>query len=76
MCNHEGANPFLLRQNATLFRNAENHLLRQRSFGKKRSVFLYCYRYKAGMAELVYAPDLGSGGETRGGSSPSTRTKN
>lgn len=27
------------------------------------------------MAELVYAPDLGSGGETRGGSSPSTRTK-
>ncbi len=27
------------------------------------------------MAELVDAPDLGSGGENRGGSSPSARTK-
>ena len=29
----------------------------------------------AGVAELVDAPDLGSGGENRGGSSPSARTK-
>lgn len=29
----------------------------------------------AGVAELVDAPDLGSGGESRGGSSPSARTK-
>ena len=28
----------------------------------------------AGVAELVDAPDLGSGGESRGGSSPSART--
>jgi hypothetical protein len=28
----------------------------------------------AGVAELVDAPDLGSGGENRGGSSPSART--
>ncbi len=31
-------------------------------------------RYNAGMAELVDAPDLGSGAERRGGSTPSTRT--
>jgi hypothetical protein len=31
---------------------------------------------KAGVAELVDALDLGSSGETRGGSSPSTRTEN
>ena len=30
----------------------------------------------AGMAELVDAPDLGSGDESCGGSSPSTRTTN
>ena len=29
----------------------------------------------AGVAELVDAPDLGSGAVRRGGSSPSTRTK-
>jgi hypothetical protein len=29
----------------------------------------------AGVAELVDAPDLGSGGENRGGSIPSARTK-
>jgi hypothetical protein len=29
----------------------------------------------AGVAELVDAPDLGSGGENHGGSSPSARTK-
>ena len=32
---------------------------------------LYC----AGVVELVDTPDLGSGGESRGGSSPFTRTK-
>jgi hypothetical protein len=31
-------------------------------------------RAGAGVAELVDAPDLGSGGENRGGSSPSART--
>ena len=30
--------------------------------------------WRAGVAELVDAPDLGSGGENRGGSSPSART--
>ena len=30
----------------------------------------------AGVAKLADAPDLGSGGATRGGSSPSTRTTN
>jgi hypothetical protein len=30
---------------------------------------------KAGVAKLVDAPDLGSGAERRGGSSPSTRTQ-
>lgn len=30
----------------------------------------------AGVAELADAPDLGSGGEIRGGSSPLARTKN
>ena len=30
--------------------------------------------YQAGVAELADAPDLGSGGETRVGSSPITRT--
>ena len=30
---------------------------------------------KAGVAELVDAPDLGSGAVRRGGSSPFTRTK-
>ena len=29
----------------------------------------------AGLVELVDTPDLGSGGESRGGSSPFTRTK-
>ncbi len=29
----------------------------------------------AGVVELVDTPDLGSGGESRGGSSPFTRTK-
>ena len=29
----------------------------------------------AGVAELADAPDLGSGGENRGGSSPSARTR-
>jgi hypothetical protein len=33
-----------------------------------------CHSRKAGVAELVDAPDLGSGGENRGGSSPSART--
>ena len=31
--------------------------------------------YSAGVAELVDAPDLGSGAARRGGSSPFTRTK-
>ena len=30
--------------------------------------------FYAGVVELVDTPDLGSGGESRGGSSPSTRT--
>ena len=30
--------------------------------------------FRAGVAELVDAPDLGSGAERRGGSSPFTRT--
>jgi hypothetical protein len=34
-----------------------------------------CHSRVAGVAELVDAPDLGSGGENRGGSSPSARTK-
>ena len=29
----------------------------------------------AGVVELVDTPDLGSGGESRGGSTPSARTK-
>lgn len=29
----------------------------------------------AGVVELADTPDLGSGGESRGGSSPSTRTR-
>ena len=33
-----------------------------------------CENLRAGVAELVDAPDLGSGAERRGGSSPSTRT--
>ena len=32
-------------------------------------------RFLAGVVELVDTPDLGSGGESRGGSSPFTRTK-
>ena len=32
--------------------------------------------FYAGVAKLVDAPDLGSGAVRRGGSSPSTRTKN
>ena len=32
------------------------------------------YLVNAGVAELVDAPDLGSGASRRGGSSPSTRT--
>ena len=35
--------------------------------------FVKC-TYSAGVAELVDAPDLGSGAVRRGGSSPSTRT--
>ena len=31
--------------------------------------------FDAGVVELVDTPDLGSGGESRGGSSPFTRTK-
>lgn len=31
--------------------------------------------FDAEVAKLVYAPDLGSGAERRGGSSPSLRTK-
>ncbi len=33
-----------------------------------------CSAISAGVAELVDAPDLGSGAERRGGSSPFTRT--
>jgi hypothetical protein len=36
-----------------------------------------CFKYSdcsAGVVELVDTPDLGSGGESRGGSSPFTRT--
>ena len=39
--------------------------------------FLDCFKYSdcsAGVVELVDTPDLGSGGESRGGSSPFTRT--
>lgn len=32
------------------------------------------YRGYAGVVELADTPDLGSGGASRGGSSPSTRT--
>ena len=34
-----------------------------------------CSAISAGVAELVDAPDLGSGAERRGGSSPLTRTR-
>src|SRR5437588_1381670 len=34
------------------------------------------FKANARVAELADAPDLGSGGETRGGSSPPFRTKN
>ena len=37
----------------------------------KQGVGVLC----AGVVELVDTPDLGSGGESRGGSSPFTRTK-
>ena len=36
--------------------------------------YLYLGRLNAGVAELVDASDLGSDGETRGGSSPFART--
>ena len=41
----------------------------RRAFGKVRRCNVL-----AGVAELVDAPDLGSGGESCGGSSPSART--
>ncbi len=44
--------------------------MRQESLG----FVLYLHR-RAGVVELVDTPDLGSGGESRGGSSPFTRTK-
>ena len=36
--------------------------------------FQMCGYENAGVVKLVDTPDLGSGGESRGGSSPSTRT--
>ena len=51
---------------------------RQMSVGESGWNALSCWRLRsfAKVAELADAPDLGSGGETRGGSSPPFRTKN
>ena len=42
---------------------------------QKNEVILNNSSFDAGVVELVDTPDLGSGGESRGGSSPFTRTK-
>jgi hypothetical protein len=42
--------------------------------GAQSGGFSHARRLDAGVAELVDAPDLGSGDESRGGSSPSART--
>jgi trigger factor len=42
--------------------------------GARSGGFSHARRLDAGVAELVDAPDLGSGDESRGGSSPSART--
>ena len=48
--------------------------LRTRSFGIMVAALVASEKRRAGVAELADAPDLGSGGETREGSSPFART--
>ena len=45
------------------------------AFRQARYIGASCHAQAADVAKLVDAPDLGSGGATRGGSSPSIRTK-
>jgi hypothetical protein len=47
---------------------------RQTDIERGKQIGLVKPALTAGVAELVDAPDLGSGGESRGGSSPSART--
>ena len=42
--------------------------------GRKALHHMQCMAVDAGVVELVDTPDLGSGGASRGGSSPSART--
>ena len=50
-----------------------NHFLTQSTFPNHKS---YAMSFgHAGVVELVDTPDLGSGGASRGGSSPFARTK-
>ena len=46
----------------------------QADIERRKQIGLVKPALAAGVAELVDAPDLGSGGESRGGSSPSART--
>jgi hypothetical protein len=47
---------------------------KQADIERRKQIGLVKPALTAGVAELVDAPDLGSGGESRGGSSPSART--
>jgi hypothetical protein len=46
----------------------------QADIERRKQIGLVKPALAAGVAELVDAPDLGSGGESRGGSNPSART--
>ncbi len=50
--------------------NCHNCVIRHAAAGIGDGIFCF----SAGVVELVDTPDLGSGGESRGGSSPSART--